>query len=282
MTGMRIVRHESGRDRWELVHGAPDPRLRGYVLSYCLYDERTTTFQRRRELPTQRVTLVVNLGEPIRVADHGETGWSDQPTGFLAGLWDTYALTETRGSQRGAQVDLSAVGAHLLLGLPMSDLTNEVVTLDELFGRAGTRLREAIADAPGYERRFDVLDDFFLERLDDARSPVPSVTRALARLHQSAGNVRVRELADEIGCSRRHLAARFDEQVGISPKLLARILRFQRAVAGIDAGSGWAEIAQDCGYHDQSHLTRDFNQFAGCPPGELARRRLPDGGGVAG
>jgi AraC-like DNA-binding protein len=282
-TRMRVVRHESESDRWELVHCQPDSRLRGYISSYCLYDEQTASFQRRRELPSDRVTLIVNLGEPIRVGVHADDDrWSDQPAGFLAGLWDTYALTETRGSQRGVQVDLSAVGAHLLLGVPMHELTNRVVTLDELFGAGGTRLREAVATAPGRESRFALLDDFFLERLDDARSPVPSVTRALARLHQTGGNVRVRALADEIGCSSRHLIARFNEQVGVSPKLLARILRFERAVKHVDAGSGWAEIAQDCGYYDQAHLTRDFNQFAGCPPGEFARRRLPDGGGVAG
>lgn len=287
MTGhpppMRVVRHESERDRWELAQRAPDPRLRGHVLSYCLYDEQTASFRRRRELPSQRVTLIVNLGVPIRVLDHGaEDAWSDQPAGFVAGLWDTYAITETRGSQRGVQVELTAVGAHLLLGLPMHELTNRVITLDEAFGRAGARLREAIGKASRYAPRFAALDDFFLDRLDDARSPVPSVTRALARLSQRAGNVRVRALADEIGCSRRHLNARFNEQVGVPPKLLARILRFERALKLVDAGSGWAQIAQDCGYYDQAHLTRDFNQFAGCPPGELARRRLPNGGGVTG
>jgi AraC-like DNA-binding protein len=48
------------------------------------------------------------------------------------------------------------------------------------------------------------------------------------------------------------------------------------------AGMGWAEIAQTCGYHDQAHLIRDFHQFADSAPGDFARRRPPDGGGVVG
>jgi AraC-like DNA-binding protein len=268
-----------------MVHGTPDPRLRGYVLSYCSYDELTSSFARRRELPGARVVLIVNLGEPIRVLPRAAgAGWSDQPDGFFAGLHDTYALTETSGSQRGVQVDLTPIGAHLLLGLPMHELAHRVVTLDELFGRPGALLRETVTEAAGWEGRFAVVDDFLLERLDDARSPVPSVTRALHRLHASGGGVTVGALAAEIGCSRRHLAAQFREQVGVPPKLLARILRFERVIALLDSGTtmGWAELAQASGYYDQAHLIHDFNQFAGSAPGEFARRRLPDGGGVIG
>ena len=95
-----------------MVHAAPDPRLDGYVLDYCAYDERTASFTRRRELPSDRVVMIVNLGEPIRVLTDE---WSDQPDGFLAGMHDTFAVTETSGAQRGVQIDLSPVGAHLLL-----------------------------------------------------------------------------------------------------------------------------------------------------------------------
>jgi AraC-like DNA-binding protein len=281
----RVLRHESKQDRWEMVQVAPDPRLRGHVLSYCSYWEETSSFVRRRELPGVRVVLIINLGEPIRVLAPGpHAGWSDQPEGFVAGLHDTFALTETGGSQAGVQVDLTPIGAYLLLGLPMHELSHRVVTLDELFGRGGTLLREAIADAPGWAERFELVDDFLLTLLDRERSPVPSVTRALGRLHESGGTVPVGVLAAEIGCSRRHLITRFREHVGVTPKLLARILRFERVVALVDAQTqmGWAEIAQACGYYDQAHMIRDFNQFTGGPPSEFARRRLPDGGGVIG
>lgn len=280
----RVFRHESEKDRWEMVHGAPDPRLRAHVLSYCSYHERTTSFVRRRELPSARVVLIVNLGDPIRVLAPAHSGWSDQPLGFVAGLHDTYALTQTGGSQAGVQVDLTPVGAHLLLGFPMDELAQRVVTIEELFGDGGLRFREALAEAPGWLDRFALVDEFLLGLLDETRSPVPSVTRALGRLHETGGAVTVGAIAAEIGCSRRHLIARFREQVGVTPKLLARILRFERVVELVDSGTemGWAEIARTCGYYDQAHMIRDFNQFAGGPPSEFAHRRLPDGGGTIG
>lgn len=280
----RVFRHESEHDRWEMVHGAPDPRLRGHVLSYCSYDEHTSSFVRRRELPSVRVVLIINLGEPIRVCAPGASGWSDQPEGFVAGMHDTYAVTETGGSQGGVQVDLTPVGAHLLLGIPMDELSQRVVTLEDMFGRGGTLLREAVAVAPDWAQRFAVVDEFLLTLLDHARSPVPSVTRALGRLRESGGTVPIGAIAAEIGCSQRHLISRFREQVGVTPKLLARILRFERVVAMVDGRTemGWAEIAQVCGYYDQAHMIRDFNQFAGGPPSEFALRRLPDGGGTIG
>lgn len=125
-----------------------------------------------------------------------------------------------------------------------------------------------------------MVDEFLLGRLDDARSPVPSVTRALGRLRETAGRVPVGALAAEIGCSHRHLIAQFRDQVGVPPKLLGRILRFEHVISLVDSRTemGWAEIGQVCGYYDQAHLIRDFNQFAGSPPGDFARRRLPDGG----
>ena len=274
---VHVVRHASDGDAWEFVHAAPDPRLRGFVGSYCAYDERTSTFTRRRELPAARIVLIVNLGEPILVRAPGGA-WSEHDS-FVAGVHDTYALTETRGAQRGLQVDLVPGGAQALLGVAMHELAAEVVTLEALYGRAGVLLREALAAAPGWAERFALLDAFFLARLDDAFSPVPSVTRALTRLHATSGALPVAVLAAELGCSRRHLTARFREQVGVPPKLYGRILRFRRALALAGTGD-WAQIALACGYYDQAHLIRDFNQFAGGPPTDVAARMNPDGGGV--
>ena len=134
----------------------------------------------------------------------------------------------------------------------------------------------------GWEARFALLDDFFLERLDDALSPVPCVTRALGRLRASGGSVpsassRPRSAA-AAGTSWPASASRSACRRSCS----ARILRFQRAVSLVGSRPAGPRSPLRCGYYDQAHMVRDFNQFAGGAPGEFARRRLPDGGGVVG
>ena len=71
-----------------------------------------------------------------------------------------------------------------------------------------------------------------------------------------------------LGVTRRHLERRFDTLVGISPKRLARIARFQRALRMLQQPAGSSAVtALECGYADQPHFIRDFTELAGCPPG---------------
>ncbi|MEI9988098.1 MAG: helix-turn-helix domain-containing protein [Aliidongia sp.] len=77
---------------------------------------------------------------------------------------------------------------------------------------------------------------------------------------------------------------RFTDRFGLPPKRTARILRFNRAVALLRAGTldSWSGLAIDCGFYDQAHMIRDFHRFAGSAPVEFLARQLPDGGGVSG
>jgi transcriptional regulator GlxA family with amidase domain len=88
-----------------------------------------------------------------------------------------------------------------------------------------------------------------------------------ATIVSEAGLISVDALASSAGISARQLERRFLQEVGVAPKLLCRILRFQRIFHSIRAHDGrWATVAADCGYYDQAHLIRDFKQFAGQTP----------------
>jgi AraC-like DNA-binding protein len=269
VTAVRLERHESALGSWEMAYAAPGPALRGVVHSYCGYLERTAQPLRRREAATGRVTVILSFGPRIRVG--GEPHGS-----FVAGLSDAPATTEHDGVQHGVELNLTPPAARRLLGVPMHELFNSVVALDDVLD-TGTLLEE-LAEAPGWDARFARLDAELSRRLDATPAPHPAVRAAYARLVGTHGAVPVGVLAGELGWSRRHLAARFREDVGVSPKALARLLRFERALELLGERS-LADVAYECGYYDQAHFNRDFREFAGATPGELLAARLPDGGG---
>jgi transcriptional regulator GlxA family with amidase domain len=95
---------------------------------------------------------------------------------------------------------------------------------------------------------------------------------AVGQILSSQGTAAVSDLCAGLGLSGRHLTRRFEEQVGTGPKLLSRIVRFQRALRmSADARAPWALIAAECGYFDQAHLVRDFREFSGRTPTLLRR-----------
>ncbi len=149
---------------------------------------------------------------------------------FVGGLTDRPTDTEFVGAAGGVQVDLTPLGARRILGLPMEELTNRVVALEDVLGRGAAELVERLADAPGWPERFALLDAALLRRVDAGPAPSPEVAWSYGRLAATDGRVAVGALADEVGWSRRHFAARWRRDVGMGPKAVARVLRFQRAL----------------------------------------------------
>ena len=98
---------------------------------------------------------------------------------------------------------------------------------------------------------------------------------AVGRIERAGGALRIEELAGALWVSRQHLALQFRERVGLNAKTFAMVCRFRRASAalrGVPGGAiDWAGLAGECGYYDQSHLIREFRQFAGETPQDFAR-----------
>jgi AraC-like DNA-binding protein len=268
-----------------LTPGVASPRLRGILRHYWGYGERTTGPLRRRELPSAGVVFIINLGEPLQLtAPAAAPRVVPAGGGFVAGLHDTYTLTETAGSQEGIELRLSPLGAYRLLGQPMADLANRSVALDDACGTWAVALGERLRNASGWEERFALLDEALSARLGEGRSPEPSpeVVWIWRQLVASGGRAAIAPLREELGWSPKRLIARFREQVGMPPKQAARLLRFQAAVALLGTNAPrWSEVAQACGYADQAHLIHEFRRFAGDTPEGLVRRRLAGGGGFA-
>jgi len=198
-------------------------------------------------------------------------GLDDRPT--IVGFGETYGSIDLK---------LTALGAYRLAGVPLSELTGACTSLPEVFGAAGVELAERVRDTADWDARFDLVEGFLVARL--AAGPVPdaAVVRAWHSLPDSHGAARVEALAAEIGCSRRYLSEAFRRQVGLPPKTVGRLMRFQHVRRRIEhSPARWADVAYAAGYADQSHLNREFRELAGTTPGDFVRRLIP-GGGIVG
>jgi AraC-like DNA-binding protein len=275
------IRHDSERGQWEMVRRLPHPALRPYVREYVGWFEDFASPLCRREVPTEDVPVIINFAAPVRLFDIDHPSrWTDYGS-FTTGAYDSYVLVGSTGPSGGLQINLSILGARLFLGRPLRELRNRAIELEDVLGRAARRLVMELYDAPTWEARFTILDRELASRILTAKAPSAAVTWVWRRLVQTGGRVSIGTLVDEVGVSQRHLIGQFREQIGLSPKTLARVLRFGRAVRVIKDVSrpNLAEIAQDCGYYDQAHFSRDFRAFAGVTPTELVRSQLPDGAG---
>jgi AraC-like DNA-binding protein len=257
----------------ELVIQEAAPALRQHIARYWGYWERTGVPTRQREPAGTGVVLIFGLGPELGVVDPAAPTRPAQRFGsFIGGPDDSCAVIEHDGEMRGVQVDLTPLAARMVFRVPMHELARRVVSLQDVLGRQGRLLEEQLFEAPSWERRFALIEAALGARLGAAEPPPPDVDWAWRRLRASHGRLRVEELAAELGCSRKHLAVRFREHVGLPPKLYARVLRFAHAAELLQTSSATtiADVASSCGYYDQAHLDRDFREFARTTPSAFA------------
>ena len=242
-----------------LARGRPHSALAGLVGGYADFAERTGSPKETGEAPGRSVVVIVDL-------DAGWTVEGERFGSFAGGLYARPVRVRHEGSARGVQFDLEPPAVRTLLGVPAGELGQRTVALDDILGSDAARLAERLHAAADANARFAALDQALLRRL--ARGPAPArpdVDRAWALLRSSGGSIRVDALARTLGCSRRHLANRFAHDVGVSPKLAARLIRFEAARARLGAVP-LARLAAEHGFADHAHLTREFRALGGAPP----------------
>jgi AraC-like DNA-binding protein len=252
----------------EHVRAAPAATLSAYLAGYAGYRQSGGMPAVHRGLPSSCLTLIFTLDEPLTMAAHPDPAQAPGSyTTLVGGLHTSPALITQRGVQSGVQVAVKPAGARALLGLPAGELTQIDVPADAVLGAASKRMYTRLGDAAGWPERFAVLDEEFT-RLAVAWEPAAEVDFAWRLLLRSGGTVPVAELAARTGWSTRHLANRFREEIGLTPKAAARVIRFERARRRLitAAPGSLADLAVACGYFDQAHLAREFRAMAGCPP----------------
>lgn len=253
----------------------PRPPLAEYVEFFGHWHKRGTTY-RSRALPRGAVTVIFDVGQRQQLDMYSADGRTHLavPPAVIAGPHSASYITDIAANEPVIAVHFRPGGAFPFLGIPLGDLEDAGVGVDQIWGRDGRELHERLIAASSVAARFGILEDFFLSRARFGVCRHPGVAAAMAAVEANPA-VRMAEVRRQTDLSTKRLIALFRAEVGLAPKAYARIRRLQAALRRLDAGdAGGTRIAADSGYFDQSHLIREFRSFTAMTPTQYCRQRI--------
>jgi AraC-like DNA-binding protein len=243
---------------------SPCPALAPFVELLWHYEGYSQPHSHERLLPDGRASLIIQL----------QSDRQDQMP-LLVGARSEPMVIETAAQTAVMGVQFKPGGLFPFLGMPGSELHNETVALDLLWGTLARQLRDEVFAAATAELRFALVEQALL-RVAHHAGHHPAIDYALRRFADAQAEVRPRvaDLADELGLSGRYFNQLFKEHVGMSPKVFCRVRRFQAVLARVQrvVSPDWADIAAANGYYDQAHFIHEFKAFSGLTPVAYAMR----------
>lgn len=244
----------------------PDPSLADAVELLWTTDDHRPAYAYERILPSGTVEFVLNLTDgEVRCYNDAGGAARRMREPVLSGVFRRHFVVDTAQQRAMAGVRFKPGGAWRILGLPLDEIADAHVALSSVLGSEARRLAEALAtDATPRARLLRLHEALSLRRRREAH---PAIAWAVEQGCAYAGRLRLGELVDETGLSRRRFNELFRREVGVTPKVFLRIRRFHEALSRLlHAPDGGSDVAAAAGYADQAHFIREFREFSGVTP----------------
>ena len=256
----------------------PGPPLNQFVDHFWLVVGGQTP-RKESILPSGTIEMVINLrDDEVRIHDSAQPKLYKQHAGaVVSGTYSKPFICDAMQHEEMMGVHFKPGGAFPFLGASANELTNAHTDLADLWGPAALELRERLCSVTIARKRFRVMEDVLNGRL--RRAPKLHLAAQIALHTFETTGASIRSVTREVGLCPRRFVQVFSAQVGLTPKLFCRLLRFQRArvLAERTRILDWAQLASACGYFDQSHLIKDFREFSGFSPMSYLKQHQQDG-----
>jgi AraC-like DNA-binding protein len=217
--------------------------------------------------------LSFQFGGPVEVRLYGTDVTRTAETAALIGA-QTFQRCQlvVRGYVETFVIVFWPSAIHQLFGLPPTEITNCDHAAHGVLGAEASELRQKLGNARTFSERVQIADQYIANKSSRAGA-ADSIEIAVNELVRYHGGRRMDALAQHTGLSLRSFQRTFQQRIGVSPKLYARIVRFESALKTKAASPhiSWTTVAQEFGYHDHMHMVHDFKQLSGeTPTGILA------------
>lgn len=225
------------------------------------------TPEKQSIVPDGCMEMIFHYGDHFR--QYLEDGSAiQQPRCFVFGQITRPLLIEPTGEIGILAARFHPEGFKPFASLPIAEMDDRAVALEELFGEAGQRLAADVLAAASAAERISFVEEFLLQRLTPSAHIDTLIRESVALLLQLRGQSSVDQLSDQLGIHRRSLERKFASAIGLSPKQLSKMVRMQAALKLLASGhvSSLTALAYEGSFYDQAHFIKDFKEFTGLSP----------------
>ena len=251
---------------------SPAPRLREYVRFYAHRDVRIGGAAVVLPVPARAFPLVEFVfGDAFQVLYPDQSRVDTSPSAVVVGSQTgCRSQLKFQGAVECFVIMFQATGLHRLFSAPVSELTDHAYEAHAVLGAFVSQLEQQLGDTKNFDERVRITDRFLLRHSPSARA-FDRISAAASQIIRAAGNARIVALSRDAGLSVRQFERCFMQQVGVHPKLFARIVRFEAALdsKARSSAKSWTDVAHEFGYYDQMHMVHDFEGFTGLTPTKI-------------
>ncbi|WP_284652265.1 helix-turn-helix transcriptional regulator [Flavobacterium terrisoli] len=247
----------------------PKSSLSGKVKCYWSLEDSENKDQNKKDrvFPDGCVELLFHYGDFFK--KYEDNGTSEiQPKSFVYGQITKFIDLEPTGRIGIFSVRFQPNGLQNFIDVKVSDLTDRIISLKDLWGNEGKMLETQMLSAANNEERLTIIERF----LESQQRPITEkdiqIEKCVTAIMESNGIISIEKLIEEFQISKRHLERSFISNVGVSLKFFSRIIRFNYALQLINDKdfSSFTNVALDGGFYDQAHFIKDFKEITGLNP----------------
>jgi AraC-like DNA-binding protein len=255
----------------------PPPPLAQFVENMWLVQGFSADYTREKILPDGAIELIIDLDTQPKTIFDDETSavFRTVKKAWISGERTRYIVIGAETNHSMVGIRFRPGGAYPFFRFPISELSESVTELDLIWGRLVDDIRDELQEITSPDDRLLRLESFLLQQVQRSLEPNRLISYAVHQLQHSPQFLAIRDLANMIGITQKHLITQFEKVVGLRPKSFARVCKFQKVVNLIEQPRPmeWSAIALECGYYDQAHFIKEFHAFSGLNPSAYVGQR---------
>lgn len=255
----------------KLTHYYINPQLKGHIEKLWVFESngQTHSDDLRVIVPNGLVKLVIPFRNGLKARIEGNEIITPTDEITLIGISDVPSVVVDREAAPTGTIgiEFSPYGAYRFFNLSLAEIKNSVLPLSDVLGKLARELQEKVANAKSTEDKVTIVQRFLFDGF--ARRQGDEIFEySVRKIIESQGTIQVASLEKLTGYSSRWLNIKFHQRIGISPKNLSSIIRFQQIYHGWAQSNFTSFEGLDLYdfYHDQAHFIKDFKRFTGYPP----------------